>query len=387
MKLMVCTSRVPYPLDKGDKLRAYYQIKELSKKHEIYLCCLNNEALSPETHSELNKYCKEVHIFQLNKVSIFINLLLSVFTVHPLHVAYFYNRRHKASIQKIHDNIQPDRILCQLIRMAPYVISLSSKKCIDFMDVFSVGIKRRAKKSKLFLKPVFYYEAFKLKRYEVRCARLFDAQCIISEADKHLLPLIEKGEIKVIANGVDFDFFKKSTTETIKKYDLVFVGNMSYAPNILAAEFLANQIMPALCEIMPTAKLLLAGTNPDKKVKALATKQIVVSGFIKDIRDAYNQAHLFIAPMQIGTGLQNKLLEAMAMEIPCITSPLAAKGIKASSDSLRCGSSITEYVDHILALLNNPAEKNKQVSNALLFVKKKYHWRQICNDLDKMLQG
>ena len=105
-----------------------------------------------------------------------------------------------------------------------------------------------------------------------------------------------------------------------KKYELVFTGNMSYPPNVNAVEYIAKELMPLLIERKPDIKLLIAGATPANSVKALSSENILVSGWLDDIRDAYNDASVFLAPLQIGTGLQNKLLEAMCMEVPCITS-------------------------------------------------------------------
>lgn len=387
MKLLICTSRVPYPLDKGDKLRAYYQIKALSEQHEIYLCCISDEDSSPTAYKELKKYCKEVHIFQQSKRSIFWNLIRGIFRGLPLHVAYFYNKKHKTRIEEIARYVKPDSIYCQLIRMAPYVTQLPGKKTIDYMDAFSTGIKRRISKVSFWLKPIFYFESKRLARYEKKAFKEFDQHTIISEADRDKLAFAEKENIHVLPNGVNLEYFHPPIETPLKSHELVFVGNMSYAPNILAAEFLAKEIMPLLWQHKPEATLLLAGINPDSKVKILQSDRILVSGFIPDIREAYLQANIFIAPMHIGTGLQNKLLEAMALGIPAITSKLAYEGIKAPLDAICIAETPEQYVWQILDLLNNKEKADLQASKALNFVQQKYHWSEICSSLNQLLQG
>jgi hypothetical protein len=136
MKLLVILPRVPYPLEKGDKLRAYNQIRFLSKTNEITLCALNDTKLHPNAKSELKPYCKRLYILNISKWSIILNLFKALFKGIPFQVGYFYNRKAKQQIQQIINEVQPDHIYCQLIRVAEYVKNNSTPKTIDYQDVF-----------------------------------------------------------------------------------------------------------------------------------------------------------------------------------------------------------------------------------------------------------
>ena len=126
---------------------------------------------------------------------------------------------------------------------------------------------------------------------------------------------------------MDTEFYKPVKRK--KEYDLVFTGNMGYPPNVNSVIFLTEKILPVVRKKMPDIKIMFAGASPDPKVKAVNSENIKVTGWVDDIRNYYAKAKIFIAPMQIGTGLQNKLLEAMAMKIPCISSPLANNALEA----------------------------------------------------------
>ena len=160
-----------------------------------------------------------------------------------------------------------------------------------------------------------------------------------------------------------------------KRYDLVFTGNMSYPPNVNAVEYLAYEILPIVWKAQPNVKMYIAGATPDPKVKKAASDRIIVSGWLDDIRDAYAQSRVFIAPMRIGTGLQNKLLEAMSMRLPAITSPLANASLGAKPDEeILVGKNAEEMAQHIITLLTDK-EKAEQIAQAGYdFTNRVYDW-------------
>ena len=207
-------------------------------------------------------------------------------------------------------------------------------------------------KAPFYTKPVFKLEYKRLRKYESAIFDLFDHKTIISIPDRDLMPHPERNKIHVIPNGVDHDFFAPVDTE--KTVDLVFTGNMAYPPNVDAAEFLVNEIMPLVWKEMPGAKVMIAGATPDKRVTSLKSDKVTVTGWLDDIRDSYAGAKVFIAPMQIGTGLQNKLLEAMSMKVPSITTPLANDALQAvDGESILIGKDAPTLAKQILNLLND----------------------------------
>ena len=216
-------------------------------------------------------------------------------------------------------------------------------------------------------------EYHRLKRYEATIFDDFDVKTIISEPDRTLFPHEKRDEILIIPNGVDHDYFKPQECE--KRYDLVFTGNMSYPPNVNAVEYLAEEIMPIVWKTLPETKLYIAGATPDPKVKKAASDKIIVSGWLDDIRDAYAQSRVFIAPMRIGTGLQNKLLEAMSMRLPAITSPLANASLGAKpNEEILIGSNAEEVAQHIITLLTDKEKAERLAQAGFDFTNRVYDW-------------
>lgn len=150
---------------------------------------------------------------------------------------------------------------------------------------------------------------------------------------------------------------------------------MSYPPNVKAAKYLATEIIPILIKSHPDIKLLIAGASPTSSVKNLASPNIEVSGWMDNITDAYNNSKIFVAPMEIGTGMQNKILEAMAMKVPCITSELAAVAIGAThKKNILIGKTPEEYANFILELLVDSHLSSSLANSAHSFVQEKYSW-------------
>ncbi len=388
MRIFVLLSRIPYPLEKGDKLRAFHQIKVLSEKHEIILCALNplRKADKQKAFEQLQPYCRSINFIDLPVSGRVVNILRAYFSGFPLQSGYFYSQRANRKIKALIAEYQPDHMFAQLSRTARYLMNVPIKKTLDYQDAFSYGLKRRADKAGWLMKPIFRMEYQRMEAFERKMFDLFDHKIIISEQDGDLIPHPEKHTITVIKNGVDTEFFHPLSQK--KRQEIVFTGNMKYPPNVDAAQFLVKEIMPLVWRKKPEARLLLAGASPHKKVRNLGNEKVKVSGWMDDIREAYAGSEVFIAPMRMGTGLQNKLLEAMAMKIPCITTSLANAALQArEQDEILIGNNALELADAILYLLGNQEKRIKMAEKAFTFVKRNYRWKEATAPLEKLIRN
>jgi len=385
MKIAVVTSRFPYPLEKGDKLRLYFQIKYLAKKHEIILLSLADETVSQNSIQHIQSFCKTVSVFPIKKRKAQFNAFKSLLGKRPLEVSYFFDKKIKQEVQEILLKEKPDHIFCQLIRMSEYVRDLPFSKTLDYMDAFSLGMQRRAENSNWFFKYFFKKDALQLAEYERIIFSKFDHHTIISKQDKMSLSFLEKNKIHVLPNGVDTDFFHPLNSKE-KKYDLTFVGNMGYYPNVQAAKFLVKNILPRLRSVFPKIKIQIAGARPTAEVKNLASQNVDITGWVEDIREAYGNSKVFVAPIFHGRGQQNKILEAMAMGIPCITSDQVNKAIGATpNESILIANDVESCQEQISLLLQNNELQNQLSRNALGFIKKNYSWEKRGEQLNQIL--
>lgn len=381
-KIIYVTSRFPFPLTKGDRLRAYYQIKELSKKNDVYLICTNDTEITNKHREELLPYCKEIHVFELNKLSLLFSLFWNIFSQKPFQVAYFHQRSIQRKVNKLLEVIQPDHIFCQLVRSSEYVKNYHlCPKTLDYMDAMSKGMERRYESSKLIYRFLFKIESDRLKKYERSVFNYFENQLIISEQDKKLIFHPDYKQIQVIPNGIADIFYVPVSIE--KKYDIVFVGNLSYEPNILATEYLFRHVHQKL----PNLKIQIAGANPSKRILKLHGLNFEITGYLEDIREAYSGGKIVVAPMMIGTGLQNKLLEAMAQGTPCITTSLANNALGAKEgEEILLANSENEFIEIITKLLLNKELYEKIQTNARRFVHKSFSWSAINENIEVILK-
>ncbi len=385
MKIFVLLSRFPYPLEKGDKLRVFNQIKELSKKHEIILCALSAEKVEQSSIDVLSEYCSEIEVIRLSKIKIYWNLLRCLlFTDQSLQVAYFYSVSAQKKVDAFLAKYKPDHIYCQLIRVTEYVRNSKIPKTLDYMDALARGMERRIEDAPFYLKWSLKTETTRLKRYEHFIFDDFDHHTIISEQDRELVVHVQNDAIEIVKNGVDYDTFKYK--EEPKVYDLIFTGNMAYPPNVDSVVYLVNNVMPLVWKEKPEIKLIIVGAQPLASVLKLRSDRVVVTGWVEEISPYYLKSKIFIAPMQIGTGLQNKLLEAMAMKLPCITSDLANNALGASHDeNILIGNNDEDYKDHIIKLLEDVNLQKEIGGKGYEFVRGNYTWEGNTAILEKLI--
>lgn len=385
---MFLTSRFPYPLDKGDKLRVYFQLKYLSQNNEIHLIAINTDKVHKAHITELETFCATVTIYKLPIYKRIFQLMLSPFYRLPLQVAYFYNPRIKKQIKQRVDLIKPSHLHCHLIRTVEYAKDIDGvKKSLDFMDAFAIGMEKRQSIERNLLKRfLFSYEKKQLYKYETKALNLFDTFSIITNQDKTWINNPNATEIQVIPNGVDFQsFFPRNE---IKIYDLVFMGNLDYPPNIVAVGVLINDILPLLINEIPSIKLLIAGNGASKELKNLSSAHVDVRSDFKHISDSLAISKIMIAPTQIHIGLPNKVLQAMAMKLPCIVSELTNNSIQARpKESIIVANTATEFSAAVKDLLTNEQKAITIGEAGYEFVKAHYTWERQNELFNKKLIG
>ena len=378
MKIFVVSSRVPFPLEKGDKLRLYHQLKHLSESHEVTLCCLSHRDLTAEQREALAPWLHGLHVVQLSWVKRLWRMAWSWTSQLPFQLVWFTERAALREVRDLVDKTQPDVLYCQLVRCAEYVKDLHHvPKVLDYMDALSAGMHRRAhSETRLGLRALrwlFRSEGTRLARYESRIFDYFDATTIISRNDRLLIPHRDRDRIELVPNGVDLAAFSPPQKRPTRDLVVLFTGNMSYAPNVDAAHHLVNNILPLIQH--PTVRIVLAGAQPKASVKALASDRVTVTGWVDDITEVYRSATLFVAPLRIGTGLQNKVLEAMASEVPCVLSPhaFAPLNLPSSGHAAVCHDAVS-FADAIDRMLGKPEANQAMAKRAKQAMEAQFSW-------------
>ncbi len=379
-KLAILLGRFPYPLEKGDKLRAYHQIVDLSKDFDIYLIAIVTKS-NAHYYSNLQPYCAAIQEIIIPQWLRIFNTIKSFFSKKPLQVGYSYSTKANNKVQALLQQWQPSLVYIQLARMAKYAQAIPFKKVLDYQDAFSSNYARSIHQSSGFTKLAYIIESKRIKKYEQLIAPMFNATTIITHADKDALQL---NNCTVVGNGVDTNYFVANNAT--KQFDVAFVGNMGYYPNVEAAHFIIEKILPLLQKVKPNIKILIAGANA-QKIKNNTTA-ITIKAWLPDIRDAYAQSTIFVAPMFSGAGLQNKLLEAMAMQVPCITTAISYNALLPANNTILLQANTAEqFVQNILLLLEDKSLYSSVQANALQYIQQQYSWEQHNHRLSQLLQS
>ena len=389
MKIFVVLPRFPYPLEKGDKLRAYNQIVHLSRRHEVYLFALSHHPVDSNAIAALQPFCREIRVARIRRFVSCKNVLRNFFSTKSLQLGFWDSRSARRACREFVRSVNPDVIFNQMVRTIPYVARLPYPKVMDFQDALSMNTERRMEKTKGLWHYILHFEFKMLRSTEYNAFKIFDALTIISPSDRDAIPHRQGRDIHILPNGVDFDYFnatEESSNSPIHPFDICFCGNMQYPPNVDASCYLVNEVMPLVWKRFPQVRLVLAGATPKAAVRKLASPQVTVTGSVPDIRPYYAQSKLFVAPMRIGSGLQNKLLEAMSMGVPCVTTSLANEALHAESgEQLFLGDTPAELAEAIVRLLTDDALRQQMAASAAQFVRQHFSWESVSLQLERIL--
>lgn len=408
MKILYIAHRIPYPPNKGDKIRTFNEIKHLSASHEIHLVCLADNPEDMKYETNLGKYSKKVKVISLNTKLAKIKSLLALVSSKPLSVSYFYSRLLQKTINSWVSSTQYDAVICFCSTMAEYVFrssalnpSLNSNGpvlTLDFCDIDSEKWGQYAKRSRFPMNLIYKIEKKRLFKYEKYINNNFHHSVVVSQREKDLfLELYPSAKtITAIPNGVDYEYFSSSARfEFINpKLDhsdpvLVFTGAMDYYANIEGVTWFCFEILPGIKKEFPKTQFFIVGSNPVPKVKELENIEgVTVTGFVDDIRPYYQFADICIVSLRIAAGIQNKVLEAMSMGKPVITTAKALEGINAiANEHILVEDEPQNFSNAVILLLKNLEQKKTLGTKARLFVKESYNWETNMNCFESLLHS
>jgi len=374
LKILVALSRFPWPTNKGDKLRAWHQLIGMSNKNEVHVFCLTDEVVQPQDLEKAKAVFTSVHVFNLSKFTVLTRLTRATFQKIPFQVAYFSDRKAIEEFKSLVQQINPDIVYCQLARMAEFCRDIENcQKVIDYQDAFSMGLERRIANEPWWKKYVVSMEAKRLKNYESQIFEDFEQRTMISEQDAKLIAHPLNSSLQIIPNGVDTDFYKPEPRARV--IDLLFTGNMQYEPNVNCVIYVVDKVIHLLTKEFPHIQFVAAGMNPAKELQQIKSRHLQLTGWVDDLRSYYQVSRIFIAPMQIGIGMQNKILEAMSMGLPVITTTLANNAIGAiHGKEIWIANTPEKVAEAISYLLNNTELAINIGHNARKLMVEQFSW-------------
>ncbi|MFZ5759499.1 MAG: TIGR03087 family PEP-CTERM/XrtA system glycosyltransferase [Thermodesulfobacteriota bacterium] len=397
--LLFISHRVPYPPNKGDKIRSFNILKHLSKKYNIYLACMIDDKRDITASQNLHTFISGFYFDIINPFWKKIFSITAFLRSLPISVYYFYSNSVQQSIDSLLEKQHMDVIFCYSSPTAEYIFSSKhysklqqSLWIMDFIDLDSYKWLQYSKASSFPMSVIYRLEAKFLRRYEKRVSKEFQHIFITTEAEKALFlqQVSLEANITPLQNGVDFHYFSPNHQTSIEKnevYSLIFAGVMDYFPNIDGVKWFAEDIFPLILKKIPSVTFYIVGSNPTEDVKQLGQRpKITVTGFVDDVRDYYSIADVCIVPLRIARGIQNKVLEGMAMSKPTVCTPQALVGIeKTSKNELFVAESEKSFADSVVSLLQNKLLMQEMGMQARKFVRNNYSWEGNLQKLDSIL--
>ena len=404
MNILYIVHRIPYPPNKGDKIRSFHEIKYLAEQHNLYLAFLVDDDRDLEYLPELKNYCVDYDYDLIDTRWQKIKSLPYLFSDKPLSVPYFYSSKLQQAIDRRLNDTRIDAIICFSSPMAEYVfrsrygrvadaigIIDKPKLIMDFVDVDSDKWRMYAGFSGFPYSPIYRREWRRLQEYEKKVGEMFDQSVYVSDKEVELFrTFCPNANTFAVPNGVDTDYFTVTDkTDSTDRPDstVLFMGAMDYYPNEDAVVHFADDIWPLIRREIPDARFVIAGSKPGKRVTELARRGqgIEVTGFVPDMRPYLAKARVFVAPFRIARGIQNKVLEAMAAGVPVVARPEAVQGVSGYDGCIQVESDSEPFARAVVECFRDSDRRSKMILKARESVADRYDWETNLGLLDKLL--
>jgi polysaccharide biosynthesis protein PslH len=361
--LLFLTHRLPYPPNKGDKVRSYHLLKHLASRHRVFLGTFVDDPDDAQHLPTVKALCADMHAARLHPKRARLSSLSGLLRNEPLTLAYYRDAGLGQWVQQLQAQQKLDAVLVFSSSMAQYVNVFNGTRLIDFVDVDSAKWTDYAPAHRWPMSWLYKREGVQLLAYERAVAAQAQQSFFSTEKETAMFRVLapeSAGTVSALCNGVDADFFCPDSARpspfVAEEMPIVFTGAMDYWPNVDAVAWFAKDMLPALRQRWPQAKFYIVGRSPTAAVRALASPHVVVTGTVPDVRPYLQHAAVVVAPLRLARGIQNKILEAMAMARPVVAAGSCVEAIDAvDGQHLVAANEANDYVQAVSALLQTPA--------------------------------
>jgi sugar transferase (PEP-CTERM/EpsH1 system associated) len=394
LRLLYFCHRVPYPPDKGDKIRAFNEIRSLSKRHRIHLLTLA-DAEVPDL-APLEELCERVEVFPVQRTGAYLRAALGIFSPRPLTLAFFDSAELRQRAEELARSERFDLVVAYCSAMAPYVEPFhetGTPAVLDMVDVDSSKWAQYSRFAALPMRPVYALEARRLQKYEASLTDRFERIVLATGNETRVLKAFAPDARAVtVPNGVDLDFFRPLDLPRSPHPTIVFTGQMDYFANVDGMVHFSRNLFPRLRQRFPDLELLIVGRSPAPAVRALdELPGVHVTGAVGDVRPFLARAWAFVAPLRIAQGVQNKVLEAMAMNLPVVCTDrvfagLSEGGFRHGRDLL-AASTDQGLEDSLAGLLGDDRARGQLAEQARRRLSLSYRWTANMGSFEEILMG
>lgn len=391
MKILFACHRLPFPPNRGGKIRPFHMIEHLSRKHEVVVASLAHTEEELHEGTGLKDHCAEVIAEVLPSSTRWLQACRALPTSKPSSVAYFSSARLQQRINQAWQKGGFDVAMVHCAFMGHYVAGLRGGfRILDYGDLDSAKWFDYVKYHNFPLSMGYQIEAQKLRREEKALAPKFD-RCIFTTQGEleEFKTLNVTVPCTVIPNGVDFEHFQARAEPAKDSFAIVFLGRMDYFPNVDGVQYFVAQILPLIRKEVPQASLRIVGSNPTRSVRNLSKiPGISVTGYVSDVRPYLQDAAVAVAPLRIARGTQNKILQFLSMGIPVVASPEAARGVQAVPGThLSVAGSPEEFARSVVAILRDPQLQRKFADAGRRHLQTVHDWPRSMQILDGLLES
>lgn len=403
MRILFLSLRSPYPPQRGDRIRSYNFIKQLSKRHDVTLVFFAESDADIEGVEHLSTFCERVEWVRFRRSFATINTAIHCLSRLPLQVHYWYSPQMQRKINQLLAEENFELIHAQLFRMGQYVThAKETTKVLDLCDSLALNLSRRAELDCTPKRFLVKLEEKRVRRYEVEIMKAFDCGTVVANFDRdYLLNQDDTLNLSVVPMGVDLKYFYRhevngngdnetdrliSNVPENRAKNLLFTGTMNYFPNSDAVIYFCNSIFPLIQKRHPDATFFIVGNHPTEQVRKLAAqKGVVVTGYVPDIRPYFEKASVFVAPLRAGSGIQTKNLEAMAMGTPIVTTSIGAMGMEAEAEKeLLIADTPEIFAERVIHLIENPDIRENLADAGRKRVEASYDWPVLVERLEQV---
>jgi sugar transferase (PEP-CTERM/EpsH1 system associated) len=383
MKILFLTARIPYPLNTGGKIRAYFLLKALASRHQVtMLTFYGSEAERAYFHEIESLGVKINAVFnpEINRSAGFKEVLFGANTNLPVTALKYRHKEMEATIQLVLTEGY-DAIQCESLHLVHYLDNYSQPfKILDCHNVEAQIAERHAEvEQNLLKKVVLHWNWRKMLAYEMKAVAAMDLVLAVSGNDRQTFARYCIGDkVALLENGVDLSYF--TLQEPISSRKAVFVGSMDWLPNLEGIKFFIKEILPLVRAILPEFEISIVGKDPPASLLTMASSDplLHVTGTVDDVRPYVAAAALFLVPLQFGGGTRLKILEAFAMGRAVISTSLGSEGIDCrDGEHLLIADTPVEFANAVLRLISDRTLQEQLIGNARQLVLSKYDWEAI----------
>jgi len=395
MKLLFLAHRIPYPPNKGDKIRSFHELRALVERgHEVHLLAFADDLNDLNYQVDLARMCASVEIVPLRRVWAGARAIANLVNTRPLSLGYFASRKMRRLVERAVSDNDFDAVFVYSSTMAQYVPrELASRTVVDMVDVDSEKWRGYVSRANALMSRLYSLEWKRLRDCEYEIVTRFANTIVTTGREAALLDKLDeftrRARLRVITNGVDLDYFQPSAqAPDTTSPRLVFIGAMDYFANAEGARYFAEEVFPLVRSRESRAKFSIVGANPTSEVKKLARHPgVTVTGFVPDVRPYLRDAAVCVVPLRIARGVQNKVLEAMAAGKAVIASPEAVAGLRVvDGEHLMVADGPQRFADATLEVIRDESLRESLEMRARRLAETEHDWKPLLQKMAELVE-